>query len=85
MTQINKIKELCKELLSKDNDLALTLIAKRDFKALQELIDSVLGIIEINKGKDPPNQDVLELNESNILELAFLVQKYREQLMEEDD
>lgn len=85
MTQINKIKELCKELLSKDNDLALTLIAKRDFKALQELIDSVLGIIEINKGKDNPNQDVLELNESNILELAFLVQKYREQLMEEDD
>ena len=85
MTQINKIKGLCKELLSKDNDLALTLIAKRDFKALQELIDSVLGIIEINKGKDNPNQDVLELNESNILELAFLVQKYREQLMEEDD
>lgn len=85
MTQINKIKELCKELSNKDYELALDFILKRDFKSLQELVDSVLGIIEINKSKEIPNQDVLELNESNILELAFLIQKYREQLMEEDD
>ena len=85
MTQINKIKELCKELSNKDYELALDFILKRDFKSLQELVDSVLGIIEINKSKEIPNQDILELNESNILELAFLIQKYREQLMEEDD
>ena len=85
MTQINKIKELCNFLGTKDKVRALQLVEKRQFQALQELVDSVLDIIEINKSKEIPNMEIVSLNETNILELSFLILKYREQLIEEDD
>ena len=85
MNKIDKIKNLIKYLPSKDIRIGEKFYHNRDFKSLQELIDSAIYKIEKNNEKETPNPQLLNLDMESLVLLKTEVDNIVIQLSIEDN
>jgi len=71
-----KINELVQYLPEKDKNIALKLIAKRDFNSLKELVDSCIKKIEKTTNTEEYINKFASLDLDKIYELAGIIVDY---------